>query len=93
MTRTRLGAGKRLSGERCGGFGTIGEEIVQQPPQPVFLNTKPGPTGTQTRKGFLKQVQARSDEELPRKGGPGDSKAERSIETPAVSRTTVEQGT
>ena len=53
MTRARLGSGKRLSGERCGGCGTIGEEIVQQPPHPVFLNTKPGPTGTQTRKGVL----------------------------------------
>jgi len=26
---------------------------VQQPPQPVFLNTGPSPTGTQTRKGVL----------------------------------------
>ena len=41
VTRTRLGDGRRLSGERCGGCGTIGEEIVQQPPQPVFLT--PGP--------------------------------------------------
>ena len=28
LTRTRLGDGRRLSGERCGGCGTIGEEIV-----------------------------------------------------------------
>jgi len=34
--RTRLGYGRRLSGECCGGCGTIGEEIVHQPPQPVF---------------------------------------------------------
>ena len=36
------------------------------------------------------QVQARSDEEVPRKGVPGDSKVERIIETSAVSHTTVE---
>jgi hypothetical protein len=44
---------------------------VQQPPQPVFFNTRPGPTGTQTRKGILNYVQTRSEkEELPRKGDP-----------------------
>ncbi len=32
----------------------IGEEIVQQPPLPVFFNAGPGPTGTQTRKGVYK---------------------------------------
>ncbi len=36
------------------------------------------------------QVKARSDEELPSKVGPRDSKVERNIETPAVSRTNVE---
>ncbi len=42
---------------------------MQQPPQPVFFNTGPDPTGTQTRKGILKHVQTRSvKEELPRKG-------------------------
>ena len=76
ITRARMGAGRRLSGERCGGCGTIGEEIVQQPPQSVFFNTGPDPTGTQTRKDILKHVQTRSEkEELPRKGGPGGSVA------------------
>ncbi len=56
VTRTRMGDGRRLSGERCGGCGMIGEEIVQQPPQPVFFYTGPDPTGTQTRKGILNQV-------------------------------------
>ncbi len=51
ITRARLGAGRRLSGERCGGCGMIGEEIVRQPPQPAFFNAGPGPTGTHTRKG------------------------------------------
>jgi hypothetical protein len=41
VTRARLGADKRLRGERCSDCGTIGEEIVHQPPQPVFLT--PGP--------------------------------------------------
>ena len=36
------------------------------------------------------QVHARSDEDLPRKGRPGDSEAERIIETKAVAGTTVE---
>jgi hypothetical protein len=37
--------------ERRGGCGTIGEETVRHPPQPIFLNTGPGLAGTQTRKG------------------------------------------
>ncbi len=52
-TRARLGDGRRLSGERCGGCGTIGEEIVQHPPQPAFVYAGPGPTCTQTRKGVF----------------------------------------
>ncbi len=44
---------------------------MQQPSQPVFFYTGPDPTGTQTRKGIIKQVQTRSEkEELPRKGDP-----------------------
>ena len=83
-TRIRLGYGRRLSGERYGGCGTIREEIVQQPPQPVFFNTMPGLTGTQTRKG---------DYQVFRRGAIGncqakvDTEARRligSIETPAL---------
>ena len=40
-TRSRSGDDRRLSGERCDGCCTIGEEIVQQPPQPVLFT--PGP--------------------------------------------------
>ncbi len=44
---------------------------MRQQPQPVFFNTGPDQTGTQTRKGILKHVQTRSEkEELPRKGDP-----------------------
>ncbi len=59
------------AGQHCGGCCAIGEEIARHPLQPVFFNAKPGPTGTQSRKGILKQVQTRSEkEELPRKGDP-----------------------
>jgi hypothetical protein len=36
VTRARMGAGIRLNGERCGGCGTFGEEIVHRPPQLGF---------------------------------------------------------
>ena len=39
MTRTRLGCGRRLSGERCGGCGAIGGKIVPPPPTHVSLDT------------------------------------------------------
>jgi len=51
--QTRRGDGRRLSGEHRGGSGTIGEDVVRQPPQPAFFYARPGPTGTQTRKGVF----------------------------------------
>ena len=75
MTRARLGAGRRLSGEHGGGCNAIGEEMAQRPLKSVLFYAKPGPTGTLTRKGNLLQVQAKSEMELPRKGRPGGTKA------------------
>ncbi len=87
-TRARLGDGRRLSGEHCGGCGTLGEETVREPPQSVLLNTGPRSTGTQYRKGvynmFMRvaigNCHARVDTDARRLIG--------SIEAPAVSRTT-----
>ena len=39
LTLARCGSGKRPSGWHGGGGGTIGGEIVPQPPSEVFFNT------------------------------------------------------
>ncbi len=61
---------------------------MQQQPQPVFFNTGPDPTGTQTRKGILNNFRRGARRRSCRARGTRRLEAVRIVETTTVSRTT-----